>query len=214
LGGIQVKELVKEHSLSELGILPLFISPVGGLPDRGIIDSKYQEHLGESIVATNEELTKNYNKMLSFIQQTARSAAQHRWFEKSSGDTQILTEENVDKWGAIFRLGPNDEIGAITPPQIPVELRTMMFEYSNMIQRGMFPWAIFGNVQMQMSYLAMANIASSALQVLTPYMDAYRGMRSDINTYHYKMLSITKFKPHKFFMPENMPEEVAAVKAS
>ena len=112
------------------------------------------------------------------------------------------------KWGAIFRMGPNDEIGTLDPPPIPVELRTMMFEYSNMIQRGLFPWAIFGNVQMQMSYLAMANIASAALQVLTPYMDALRGLMSDINGYHYKMLKLTKYKPHKFFIPDNMPDEV------
>lgn len=208
LGTEQVKPLVKEPFLSELGILPLFISSVGGLPDRGAIDSKWQEHFGESIVATNEELTKNYNKMLSFIQQSARGAAQHRWYEKTDGDAQILTEENVDKFGAIFRLGPNDEVGAIAPPAIPIELRTMMFEYSNMLQRGLFPWAIFGNIQMQMSYLAMANIASAALQVLTPYMDALKGLLSDVDNYQYKMLRLSKYKPHKFFMPDNMPDEV------
>ena len=208
LGDVQVKPLVKDPMLSELGMLPLFISPIGGLPDRGSIDSNYQEHFGESIVATNEELTKNYNKMLTFMQQLARSAAQHRWYERTSGDYQILTEENTDKFGAIYRLGPNDEVGPVQPPIIPIELRTIMFEYSNMMQRGMFPWAIFGNIQMQMSYLAMANIASAALQVLTPYMDAFKGLRSDINSYHYKMLRLTKFKPHKFIMPKDMPEEV------
>ena len=208
LGDVQVKELQKDSALSELGVLPLFISPVGGLPDRGAIDGKWQEHFGESIVATNEELTKNYNKMLSFMQQLARTVAQPHYLELSIGETPIMTEENMSKWGTILRGAPGESAGAIQPPIIPVELRTMMFEYSNMIQRGFFPWALFGNIQMQMSYLAMANIASAALQVLTPYMDAFKGLRSDIDNYHYKMLKLTKFKPHKFVMPENMPEEV------
>jgi len=208
LGQEFVKPLEKDLVLSELGVLPLFISPVGGLPDRGVIDPKWQEHCGEGIVATNEELTKNYNKMLSFSQQLVRTVAQPHYLELSSGDTPIMTEESMDRWGSILRGAPGESAGALQPPAIPVELRTIMFEYSNMIQRGMFPWAIFGNVQMQMSYLAMANIASAALQVLTPYMDAFRGLRSDINDYWIKLLTTTKYRPHKFIVPANMPEEV------
>jgi len=208
MGSEFVKPMVKDPILSELGMLPLFISPVGGLPDRGAIDPRWQEHFGESIVATNEDLTKNYNKMLTFTQQLVRTVAQPHYLELSSGDTPIMTEENMDKWGSILRGAVGESAGAMQPPTIPVELRTAMFEYSNMIQRGLFPWAIFGNVQMQMSYLAMANIASAALQVLTPYMDAYKGLRSDINDYWIKLLNITKYKPHKFIVPSNMPEEV------
>lgn len=208
LGQEFVKPLVKDPILSELGVLPLFISPVGGLPDRGTIDPKWQEHFGESLVATNEELTKNYNKMITFAQQLMRDTANPRWFEQSSGDTPILREEDLFKRGAIFRGAPNESVGPLAVPPIPVELRTMLFDYQNMLQRGLFPWAIFGNIQMQMSYLAMANIASAALQVLTPYMDAFRGLRSDINDYWIKLLTTTKYKPHKFIVPANMPEEV------
>jgi len=208
LGDVTVKPLVKDIVLSEIGRLPLFISPVGGLPDRGAIDSKWQEHFGESIVATNEELTKNYNRMITFSQQLMRDTANPRWFERSSGETPILREEDLFKRGAIFRGAPGEDVGPLAVPPIPVELRTMLFDYQNMLQRGMFPWAIFGNIQMQMSYLAMANIASAALQVLTPYMDAYKGLRSDINDYWIKLLNVTKYRPHKFIVPSNMPEEV------
>ena len=208
LGQESVKPLVKDPILSDLGVLPLFISPVGGLPDKGTIDSKWQEHFGESIVATNEELTKNYNRMITFSQQLMRDTANPRWFERSTGDTPILREEDLFKRGAIFRGAPGEDVGPLAVPPIPVELRTMLFDYQNMLQRGMFPWAIFGNIQMQMSYLAMANIASAALQVLTPYMDAFRGLRSDINDYWIKLLMATKYKPHKFVVPANMPEEV------
>ncbi len=216
LGSEYVKEPEKDVAINRLiqklgePILPVSISPVGGLPDEGSImrNKDWQKNFGEAIVATNEQMELVYNKMLSFIQQSARNAAQARWYEKTSGDTQILTEENTDKWGAIFRLGPNDEIGFIQPPTIPVELRTAMFEYSNMRQRGLFPAVLHGNLQQQLSYLAMANVASSALQVLTPYKEGYEGFRTDVNNYQFNMMKVNGFRPHGFKMPENLPEEV------
>ena len=211
MGSEYVKELQVDSNLSALnnkvGQLPIFTGPVGGLPDRGpIVGGDWQKTVGQSIVATNEELAKNYNKMLSFNQQAARNAAQPRWFEKSTGDSPLLTEEKLNTWGAIFRGGPNDDIGPLQATPIPIELRTMMFEYGNMLQRGLFPAGIFGNVQQQMSYLAMANIASSALQVLTPYMDAYIGLRSDIDNFWFAMLQVNKLKPYNFEMPKTLPE--------
>ena len=208
LGEEGVKPLIKEPALSKLGILPVFTSPVGGLPDRGAITGgKWQEHFGESIIAVPAELSKNYNKMLSFTQQAVRNAAQPRWFEKSSGETPILTEENLEKWGGIFRMGPNDNIGALQPPTIPVELRTIMFEYQNMLQRTLFPWVMFGNLQQQISYLAIANVASSALQILTPYMDAFRGIKSDIDNYWIRMIIENGYRPNGFELPDNLPEK-------
>ena len=215
LGQEYVKEPEKDEAVNRMiqktgePILPVFVSPVGGLPDEGSImgNRDWQKNFGESIAATNEQMTHNYNKMLSFIQQAARSAAQHRWFEKSTGDTPILTEENIDKWGAIYRMGPSDEIGAMEPPVIPVELRTAMFEYSNMIQRGSFPWVLHGNLQQQLSYLAMANIASSALQQLTPYEEGLEGCLTDVDNFWLNMIKANGFKPNKFKEPENLPEE-------
>jgi hypothetical protein len=216
LGRDFVKPLEKDFHLNNLmqklgePTIPVFASPIGGLPDRGsiITNENWQKNFGESIVATNEEMTKTYNKMLSFAQQATRSAAQHRWYEKAAGDYQILREEDMDKWGAIFRLGPNDEIGPLIPPAIPVELRTIMFEYSNMLQRGLFPWAVFGNVQQQMSYLAMANVASAAMQTLTPYSDAFTGLMSDLDNYQFNMMRYNSLKPYGFQMPDNLPEKV------
>jgi len=217
IGQEYVKPLEVDVSVNKViqktgeSVLPVFVSPTGGLPDDGSIvtGKQWQENFGESIVATNESMTLNYNKMLSFIQQTARSSAQHRWFEKSTGDTQILTEENIDKWGAIYRLGPNDEIGAVQPPSIPVELRTAMYEYSNMIQRGLFPWVLHGNLQQQLSYLAMANVASSALQQLTPYVEGVEGVLSDVDNFWINMMDVGGFRPLGYEKPKELPPDGA-----
>ncbi len=218
LGTELVKQLVKDIPLSKLHRLPLFISPVGGLPDRGSISSwtsdkgsnaanRWQEHYGEALVATNEDLTKNYNKMLTFTQQLMRDTAQPRWLELSSGESPILTEENLFKRGTVFKGSPGESVFPLPVPPIPVELRTMMFDYQNMLQRGLFPWAIFGNIQQQMSYLAMASIASAALQVLTPYMEGYKGLFADLDNYHWQMMKENSYRPHKFELPDNLPEE-------
>lgn len=190
-------------------VLPVFYSPVGGLPDEGAITDKWQENYGEAIVATNEKMTETYNKMLSFMQHAARSAAQHRWFERQAQDgPDILTEDNIDVFGAIYRLGPNDDIGAVESPQIPIELRIALMEYGNMIQRGMFPWVLHGNLQQQLSYLAMANVASTALQVLTPYRDGFIGMMSDVNNFIYHMIEANGFRPYGYEHQTDVPDRM------
>ena len=198
---------VPELNNEKVGRLPVFISPVGGLPDRGVVDSKWQEHFGESIVATNEGIAKNYNRMLTFMQQLMRDVANPRWFEQSSGETPILREEDMFKRGAIFRGAPGDVVTPLGVPAIPVELRQALFDYQNMMQRGLFPWSIYGNVQQTMSYLAMANVASAALQVLTPYVDAYKGLVSDINNFWVSLLLNTNSKPYGFKKPKTLPLE-------
>lgn len=210
IGDEFVKPLTKEPELSELHIIPVLVSPVGGLPDRGSILSqsgKWQEYFGESIVAVNANLADNYNRLLTFIQQVIRDTANPRWFEQSNSDTPILREEDMFKRGAVFRGGLGELVQALPMPAMPVEARQMLFDYQNMLQRGMFPWVIFGNVQQQMSYIAMANIASSALQILTPYMEAFRGIMSDIDNLWYKLISKGGYKPFNFKPPNNLPKE-------
>lgn len=207
IGNDYVKLPTKELTLEEI---PIFTGPVGGLPDRGSIvgGNRWQEHFGESIVATNEELAKNYNKMRSFAQQATREAAQARWLELSSGDTPILTEESLSRWGSIHRGAVGESAGPLQPPALPAELTSIMFTYQNELQRGLFPWAVFGNIQQQISYLAMANIASASLQVLTPYMDAIKGLLTDIDNFWIRMIRKNNYHPHNFVMPENLPDEV------
>ena len=207
IGQNVVKELVKEPDLSKVKRLPVFLGPVGGLPDSGAIVSgkKWQEHYGESIIATNEGLTKNYNRLLTFAQQLVRDTSDPRWLELSSGD-DILDEERLFKRGAIFRGEPGDEVTTLPIQPIPPEIRTMTFDYQNMVQRGLFPWSMYGNLQMQLSYLAMANIASSAMQTLNPYMDALSGLYTDVDNFVTNMMLENGYRPHKFKKPDGLPD--------
>ncbi len=202
-----VKEPVKELKLDRI---PVFVSPVGGLPDRGSLAAgdKWQENYGECILATNEGVFKNYNKMITYQQQLMRDTANPRWFEQSRGDTPILTEENLFKRGAIFRGTPEEKISPLPTPPIPVELRTLLFDYGNMVQRGLFPAVLFGNIQQEIAGYAMSQVASAAMQVLTPYHLAIKGLLTDLDNFWYSQIKDNKYRPYNFEMPKNMPEDV------
>lgn len=208
-----VKAPVKDMLLTKLGRLPVFTSPVGGLPDHGNIKQSglsstntWQKHYGESIIATNEDLQQNYNKMRSFYQQAARYGAQHHWIETSAGDTPIASEAMMDRWGSVLHGAPGEDVRPLQPAAMPVELTQILFMYQNELQRGLFPSVLFGNVQQQMSYLAMANAASASMQVLTPFKDALQGIRSDIDNFWTDMMLENGLNPYKFKEPENLPD--------
>jgi len=189
--------------------IPIFTSPVGGLPDDGVIMSgskSWQRHFGESIIAVNADEFNNQNKMLTYTQQTVRDTATPRWFERSTGKP-ILTAETLFKRGAIFRGGPNDSIEPMPVPPMPVELRTIMFDYSNRIQRGLFPWALLGNIQQELSGYMMSQIASAAIGALTPYVDGLRNVLTDVDNYWLNEIKKRKLRPYKFEMPANIPDE-------
>ena len=216
MGSEFVKKPVKDPMMSKLDKLPIFTSPAGGLPDMGSIrgnvegnltlNAKWQEHFGESMLATNEGINANYNRMRSFYQQAARQTAQHHWLETSAGTTQIATDELMNRWGSVLHGAPGEDVRAIQPPAMPVELTSILLTYRNEIQRGSFPDSVFGNIQQQISFLAAANAAASSMQTLTPYLQAYKGMRTDVDNFWADMLIINKLRPHKYQAQENMPE--------
>jgi len=188
--------------------IPVFTSPVGGLPDQGVVTGGkiWQEHYGEAIIATNESLIHNYNRMLTFTQQLVRDTANPRWFEQSSGETPILREEDMFKRGAIFRGAPGESVQAIPLPALPVELTRVLFEYQNMSQRGLFPWVLYGNLQQQLTGVAMSQIASAALEVLTPYQIAIKGVLSDVTNFWLDSIKEYKYKPYRLKMPTGLDE--------
>jgi hypothetical protein len=180
--GNEIVNSIKETRLTRL---PVFVGPVGGLPDTGVMSTgmNWQDHYGESIVATNEGMSENYNKTLTFSQQLLRDTANPRWYEKLTGNTHILRKEDMFKRGAVFTMSTNEDIGTVPMPVIPVELRSTVFDYQAMLQRGLFPYIMYGNIQQQIAGYAMEQVASAALQILTPYHEAFVGVLSDIDTY-------------------------------
>lgn len=167
--------------------IPVMVGRVGGLPDDGAIDDKYVRSSGQAVIAPNEYLFINYNKMQTFLQQLSRDVANPRVFEKSAGNKPIIA--NIDEWykrGAHFRGGPNDSIEVIQPPGAPVELTQILFIMRNQMQRAGFNDIVFGNILSEVPVSMIAQAAEAAMQLIEPYYGAVKTIISEITNFWYQ----------------------------
>jgi hypothetical protein len=190
--------IVKPSTVEPFLRIPIFVSPVGGLPDTGIIktDDSWKEHLGESVFASNELVYKSYNKQWTFSNQLLRDTAQPRWFERSTSGS-ILRPEDMFKRGAVFKGGLQDSIEPLQVPPMPIELRTDRYDIQNMLQRGGLPWSMSGNIQSEMSGYLMAQVASSAMETLGPYHSAIKNCLADIDNFWLDEIKNNGYNPYK-----------------
>ena len=183
--------LVKPTRAEPFDSIPIFVGPVGGLPDDGpisatrarAINQDWRSEVGQSIFATNEGMYNNHNRMMTFMQQIVRDTAQPKYWEKGQ-NPGILTPEALEKRGPIFRLGQGDEIGTLQMPGIPLELSSILSQYEGMIQRGGIPAAIFGQMAASMPVGAMTQVAAATVQALALFHRATVDLLGDvINTW-------------------------------
>ena len=202
-------DLVKELP-TRFRSIPIFVAPVGGLPDLGIITEDkdtWKKEIGQASLATNENIYKSWNRWWSFSMQLLRDTAQPRLFERSTGKT-IVKPEDVFKRGAIFRGGPQDSLTYLTPPPIPLEIRSAQLDMEAMMQRGGLPWAMSGGATAGMTAYVMSQIAASANQVIKPFHQAVINMVSDIDNSWLDDIRQTKSRPYGFQMPHDIDASV------
>jgi hypothetical protein len=162
--------------------LPIWTGPVAGLPDDGSImgSDRWREEVGQSVVAPVLDVSKNYDKMLTFMQQLIRDTANPKYVEYTRGS--VLTAYKLYERGAIFSAEPGEKIEAMQPPALPAEVRTHEFDLRGMIQRGTFSDMAFGNIQQAVSVFLMSSVTASARRVLHPFQQATLDVMSDIAT--------------------------------
>jgi len=202
-----VKDVTRE---SRFNRIPIFTSPVGGLPDTGELSSKsdrWKEEIGQSMIATNENIYNYWNKWWSFSMQLLRDTAQARTYEKSTSAKKIITPETWYKRGAHYKMGPQDEVGFITPPAIPVELRSAQLDMEAMMQRGGPNWTMFGAPQQAMTSYVMSQIASSANQLSKPYHRGVVDCITDIDNFWLYLMKEYNYKPYGRGIPAGIPKD-------
>ena len=160
--------------------MPMYCQPAGGLPDDGtIISDKWRADIGQSVVASVLDLQKNYNKMLTYMQQLLRDTANPKWIERLDGNS-VLKPEDLTKRGAIWTIGLGEDIWPVQAPGSPVDLRTHSFDLRNQIQRGTFQDGSFGAGEA--SAFLMANITDSTKQLLQPFLDGVKNANGELFT--------------------------------
>ena len=200
--------LVKPMTPMPFNSIPILSGPANGLPDRDVIVPNYdwQGRIGEGLLADVEEVTINYNKHLSFVQQIIRDVAQPKWFEKSTGDTQILNPDTIYTRGAIFRMGLTEDVGPIQPPSLPIEVSLHTRELQGMIQRGSFPWTMYGSLMQSITSYTMAQISAAAKEVLADFADTIQYVITEIdNIWILQMASRNIVIDGIYAIPPNFP---------
>lgn len=204
-----VKDVTEETRFNRI---PIFTSPVGGLPDTGELApagsaEAWKEEIGQSLIATNEKIYNYWNKWWSFSMQLLRDTAQARTYEKTRSAKQIVKKEDWYRRGAHYKMTPDDEIGFITPPPIPVELRSAQLDMEAMMQRGGPSWAMFGSVQQQMTSYVMSQVAASANQISKPYHQGVVDCISDIDNFWFRLMKEYSYKPYGRGLPDGLPAD-------
>jgi hypothetical protein len=173
----------KPKTVTELPVIPVVTGPVNGLPDDGGImgGDVWKAEIGGSLVAAVQDIQKNFDKMLTYMQQLIRDTANPRWVEKVRGQ-QVLTSERLYERGAILSIEPGEDIFPIATPPLPPELQSHQFNLRNQVQRGLFSDISFGNITQQVSGFLMNQVTSQAKQTLSPFFDAIKGVLGEVAT--------------------------------
>jgi hypothetical protein len=199
------QQIVKaDEQEGRLTRIPIFVAPVGGLPDMGLItgdNNKWKEEIGQASVATNEGVHKSMNKWWTFAMQLLRDSAQPRIKEKSR-NKQIVKPEEVFKRGAIFRMSPEEDVEFMTPPPIPIEIRSMQLDMEAMLQRGGPSWAMFGNFSQPLTAYVMSQIAASTNQIAKPFHQGIINCITDIDNFWQQTIEQFGYRPYDMPVPK------------
>jgi hypothetical protein len=189
--------------------IPIFVSPAGGLPDRGgiVTNDDWKKEVGQAMVATNAKVLDSYNKQMTFLMQLLRDTAQGVSWERNNGTPIVKDVKDLNRRGAHFRMNQGEDMGYVSKPGLPAELSVQLNNTGNMIQRGSLPYMLFGNIMGQVTGYLMSQVSSSAQQSLGPYIEAEQFCLTDIDNFWMQQLGEKgkKLKPYELQTPK-MPE--------
>lgn len=183
-------KLLKRMEPSGYQTIPVVCMPVAGLPDNGSImqSDDWRKNIGASVVAPVVELQKNFDKMLTYMQQLLRDTANPRWIEEVSAPT--VEPERLFERGALFTIRPGEKVYPLSTPPLPAEMRAHQFDIRGQLQRAMFSDISAGDVNQQMSGFLMTQVVASAKKTLYPFFRAIKATLGETATRNLKAMRL------------------------
>jgi hypothetical protein len=205
-GAVVGTHLVYPPRPTEFRTLPVEVAPVAGLPDDGTItsDDAWRAEIGASLVDPIADVQKNYDKMLTYMQQLLRDTANPRWVEKVRGNS-VLDPEKLFMRGAVFSIEPGEDIFPIPTPPLPPEMRSHQFDLRGQIQRGLFSDLSFGNVTQQVSAFLITQVTSANQQILDPFSTGLSTVLGNLATKNLAHMRLWGLEPQVF---KGLPDEL------
>ena len=122
---------------------------------------------GESIFAANRQLYPELNRIATIMEtQNALTIAPPQVLKSESGEK--LPEEPVYRSGRILALKTTEDMKKIEAPDIQSSTRFFSALLNGALQRGSLSHSDWGNLQFQLSQVAIATLAGASKQVFTP----------------------------------------------
>ncbi|KKL10185.1 hypothetical protein LCGC14_2558370, partial [marine sediment metagenome] len=202
-GGVALNTLIYNRTVvkgrvGEKSYIPIITGPASGMPDQGVLPSNrdWAGSWGEAVVAHNEGVLENYNKLTSYILQTARDAANPRWVEYVNGGGSILDPEEIFKRGAIFTAETDERVEPLVGPVLPIEASTSLADMRADIGSGSFNDTIMGDVQGPISSVMLSTMVGNTRHLIDAYSKAISRIRRKSATWWWEEMKENKWKPH------------------
>lgn len=184
--------------VGEKSYIPVITGPASGMPDKGVLPSNrnWAGSWGEAVVAHNSGVLENYNKLTSYILQTARDAANPRWVEYLGGSGSILDPDEIFKRGAIFTAENDERVEPLVGPILPIEATTTLRDMRGDIGSGSFNDTIMGDVSGAISSVMLSTMVGNTRHLIDAYSKAIARVRRKAATWWWEEMKEHKWKPH------------------
>ena len=170
-------EWAKMERVMENGRIPILCGPVAGSPWRRLSSTSvgrddWKQRIGMSVLEANRGLWTKYNEYYSLLIEVAKNHAEPDKIRKRLE----MGGERVDEIGQGGRVFDTDDLNArielVEPGQMPFEVIQVLDRIGQEMQRGGFPYILFGGVNLDISGFAISQMLQAALYKLGPYKQA------------------------------------------
>uniref|UniRef100_A0A6M3KB60 Portal protein n=1 Tax=viral metagenome TaxID=1070528 RepID=A0A6M3KB60_9ZZZZ len=175
--------IIDPETVSPFEEIPIITGPVLGEAGWGgydLSDTDWKKYYGQSLFEPNFELYKKQNNWMSWHQNLIKEFAYPLTKDTSTGGREVVTAEDI-RAGKLIHLAPGQDVTRERPPGVPQGSEMVLGTYTGQIQRGSFPWVMYGSTPFRMSGTALNQLLQTAHTVVGPFHEALRAIISDVS---------------------------------